>query len=44
VQRVAWDVKNEYISKQDAERTYGVVFKERSTEPDMDATAKLRAR
>jgi N-methylhydantoinase B len=44
VQRVAWDVKNEYISKQDAERIYGVAFKKGSTEPDVDATAKLRAR
>jgi len=44
VQSVAWDVKNEYISRQDAERIYGVVFKEGSTEPDVDATARSRAR
>jgi N-methylhydantoinase B len=44
VQRVAWDVKNEYISKEDAERIYGVIFEEGSLEPDMDATTRLRAR
>jgi N-methylhydantoinase B len=43
-ERVAWDVKNEYLSKQDAERIYGVAFQKGSTELDMDATAKLRAR
>jgi len=41
--RVAWDLKNGYISRKDAERIYGVVFKETTFEPDTEATAKLRA-
>ena len=42
LQRVAWDVKNEYITRQEAERTYGVVFKGGTLEPDVEATARLR--
>lgn len=44
VKHVAWDVKNEYISRQDAERTYGVVFQEGSLEVDTTATSNLRSR
>jgi N-methylhydantoinase B len=42
--RVAWDVRNEYISRQDAEKIYGVVFQKDSLEPDTAATSNLRDR
>ncbi|MGA2789579.1 MAG: hydantoinase B/oxoprolinase family protein [Candidatus Bathyarchaeia archaeon] len=44
VKRVAWDVRNEYISRQDAEKIYGFVFEQGSLEPDIAATSNLRKR
>jgi N-methylhydantoinase B len=41
-QKVAWDVKNEYISMEVARNVYGVIFKEGTLEPDIEATARLR--
>lgn len=42
VQEVAWDARNDYITRQDVERISGFFFKGDSLEPDLDDSAKRR--
>ncbi len=42
VERVRWDVLNEYISLKKAKEVYGVVFKKGTLEVDRQATQELR--
>lgn len=44
IEKVQWDVRNEYISVKRARKVYGVVINPDTFEADLDATAKLRKR
>ena len=44
MEKVRWDVLNEYVSIESARETYGVVIDAKKFEVDEEATAALRAK